>query len=79
MSNLRIGVRGEEAAPGIDDDDSNDFAEGSGLFADTVRKVNQSFRARVNHLTGNSDDMGYQYFTEKVSEYFKYTTMVESG
>ena len=67
LSNLRIGVRGEEAAPGIDDDDSNDFAEGSGLFADTVRKVNQSFRARVNHLTGNSDDMGYQYFTEKVS------------
>lgn len=69
LSNLRIGVRGEEAAPGIDDDDSNDFAEGSGLFADTVRKVNQSFRARVNHLTGNSDDMGYQYFTEKVSTY----------
>ena len=67
LGNLRIGVRGEEAAPGIDDDDSNDFAEGSGLFADTVRKVNQSFRARVNHLTGNSDDMGYQYFTEKVS------------
>ena len=67
LSNLRIGVRGEEAAPGIEDDDSNDFAEGSGLFADTVRKVNQSFRARVNHLTGNSDDMGYQYFTEKVS------------
>lgn len=66
LNNLRIGVRGEEAAPGMDDDDSNDFAEGSGLFADTVRKVNQSFRARVNHLTGNSDDMGYQYFTEKV-------------
>lgn len=67
LNNLRIGVRGEEAAPGIEDDDSNDFAEGSGLFADTVRKVNQSFRARVNHLTGNNDDMGYQYFTEKVS------------
>ncbi len=67
LSNLRIGVRGEEAAPGINDDDSNDFTEGSGLFADTVRKVNQSFRARVNHLTGNSEDMGYQYFTEKVN------------
>lgn len=73
LNNLRIGVRGEEAAPGMDDDDSNDFAEGSGLFADTVRKVNQSFRARVNHLTGNSDDMGYQYFTEKVSIYILYT------
>ena len=67
VSNLKVGIRGEEAAPGMDDDDSNDFTEGSGLFADTVRKVNQSFRARVNHLTGNSDDMGYQYFTEKVS------------
>ena len=67
LNNLRIGVRGEEAAPGIEDDDNNDFADGSGLFADTVRKVNQSFRARVNHLTGNNDDMGYQYFTEKVS------------
>lgn len=62
-------VRGEVAAPGIaGEDGAADFAEGSGLLADTIRKVNTSFMARVNQITGPSDDMGYKYFVEKVRE-----------
>ena len=60
------GVRGEVAAPGLVEEDGSDF-EGSGLLADTIRKVDKSFRARVNHMAGGTDDMGYQYFMEKVS------------
>lgn len=58
-------VRGELAAPGMSNEMS-DFAEGTGLLADTIRKVNTSFLARVNQITGPSDDMGYKYFVEKV-------------
>lgn len=61
-------MRGEAAAPGIGGDDISDFAEGTGLLADTIRKVNTSFLARVNQMTGPSDDMGYKYFEEKVRE-----------
>lgn len=60
-------VRGEIAAPGITSEEINDFAEGTGLLADTIRIVNSSFLARVNQMTGPSDDMGYKYFVEKVS------------
>lgn len=63
-------VRGEAVAQGIVEEDANananDFAEGTGLLADTVRKVNTSFLARVNQMTGSSEDMGYKYFMEKV-------------
>ena len=59
-------VRGEVAARGVGQEDSSDFAEGTGLLADTVRKVNTSFLARVNQITGTSEDMGYKYFMEKV-------------
>ena len=38
--------------------------EGSGLLAETMRKVDRSFRARL--VAGSSDDLGYQYFVEKV-------------
>lgn len=59
-------VRGEVAAPGMASEEMSDFAEGTGLLADTIRKVNASFMARVNQITGPSDDMGYKYFVEKV-------------
>ena len=60
-------VRGEIVAPGITNEEINDFAEGTGLLADTIRIVNSSFLARVNQMTGPSDDMGYKYFVEKVN------------
>ena len=64
-------IRGEVAAPGMSAEEggSGDFAEGSGLLADTIRKVNSSFMARVNQMTGSPDDMGYKYFVEKVSQF----------
>ncbi len=40
---------------------------GSGLLADTIRKVDSSFHARLNQMAGSgSEDIGYQYFMEKV-------------
>ena len=62
-------VRGEIVAPGMSVEESSDFSEGTGLLADTIRKVNTSFMARVNQMTGSSDDMGYKYFVEKVSQF----------
>ena len=61
-------VRGEEAAPGVGGVAmEEDFQEGNGLLADTIRKVNRSFHARLNQMAGGgSEDMGYQYFMEKV-------------
>jgi hypothetical protein len=47
-------------------DKISDFAEGTGLLADTIRKVDASLQARVNQITGHTDDMGYKYFVEKV-------------
>lgn len=41
-----------------------DDVEGTGLLAETMRKVDRSFRARL--VAGPSDDLGYQYFVEKV-------------
>lgn len=60
-------IRGEIVAPGMPAEEVSDFAEGSGLLADTIRKVNASLQARINQMTGHSDDMGYKYFVEKVS------------
>ena len=60
-------IRGEVAAPGMPSEEMSDFTEGSGLLADTIRKVNSSFFVRLNQMTGSSDDMGYKYFVEKVS------------
>ena len=60
-------IRGEAAAPGITSEGISSFAEGTGLLADTIRKVDASFMARVNQITGPTDDMGYKYFVEKVS------------
>ena len=51
---------------GLVEEESPEFAEGSGLLAETVRKVDRSFRARINQMAGGSEDMGYQYFSEKV-------------
>lgn len=42
-----------------------DSIEGTGLLAETMRKVDRSFRAKL--VGGPSDDLGYQYFVEKVS------------
>lgn len=61
-------VRGETAAPGMGGDEIGDFGGGTGLLAETIRKVDTALQARVNHMTGHSDDMGYRYFVEKVSE-----------
>ena len=60
------GVRGGDFAPGILEEETPEFAEGSGLLADTIRKVDRTFRVRLNQMAGGSEDMGYQYFTEKV-------------
>ena len=38
--------------------------EGTGLLAETMRKVDRSFRAKL--LAGSAEDLGYQYFVEKV-------------
>ena len=72
VSGEGVFVRGEEAAPGVSGGalpmETEDFQEGSGLLADTIRKVNRSFHARLNQMAGGvSEDMGYQYFMEKVS------------
>lgn len=40
--------------------------EGSGLFAETRRKVERSFRSRLTQLSSPAEDLGYQYFVEKV-------------
>lgn len=59
-------AREASTAAALEDVCSSDLAEGSGLLADTIRKVDRSFRTRVNQIVGGSEDMGYQYFTEKV-------------
>ena len=51
---------------GLVEEETPEFAEGSGLLAETVQKVDRSFRARINQMAGSSEDMGYQYFSEKV-------------
>lgn len=61
------GVRETSTAATLEDMYNPDLAEGSGLLADTIRKVDRSFRTRVNQIAGASEDMGYQYFTEKVT------------
>ena len=38
--------------------------EGTGLLAETMRKVDRSFRAKL--VAGSCEDLGYQYFVEKV-------------
>ena len=44
--------------------DSGECVEGTGLLAETMRKVDRSFRARL--VAGATEDLGYQYFVEKV-------------
>ena len=51
----REGGEGEGEVEGV---------EGTGLLADTIKKVDRSFRARL--VAGSSEDLGYQYFVEKV-------------
>lgn len=53
------GMGAKEGGEGEGDD-----VEGTGLLAETMRKVDRSFRARL--VAGPSDDLGYQYFVEKV-------------
>ena len=45
---------------------------GEGLLADTIRNVDTSYGSRLDGLIGRKDDMGYQYFSEKVLGLFKY-------
>lgn len=54
---------GAGAREGAGEGDSNEV-EGTGLLAETMRKVDRSVRARL--VAGPSDDLGYQYFVEKV-------------
>ena len=37
-----------------------------GLLGDTMRVVDQSLHSRLDAIVGPTDDMGFQYFTEKV-------------
>ena len=54
---LAMGREGGEGGEGV---------EGTGLLAETMRKVDRSFRAKL--LAGSAEDLGYQYFVEKVRE-----------
>ena len=42
-------------------------SNGNGLLADTIRQVDRTFKARMDLLTGQPGDLGFKYFTEKVS------------
>ena len=57
-------VRGEEGEG--DGEGEGEVVEGSGLFAETRRKVERSFRSRLTQLSSPAEDLGYQYFVEKV-------------
>ena len=67
-ASMAADMRVEEAAQkmGAVANEIDIFQEGTGLLADTLRKVNSSFHARLNQMSGGSEDMGYQYFMEKV-------------
>ena len=52
---------------GDGEEQDEDMAEGSGLLADTIRQVDRTFKARMDLLTGQPGDLGFKYFTEKVS------------
>ena len=43
------------------------MVEGNGLLADAIRQVDRTFKAWVDLLTGQPGDLGFKYFTEKVS------------
>ena len=58
MGGKEGGGGGEGEGEGID---------GTGLLAETMRKVDRSFRSRL--VAGPSEDLGYQYFVEKVRLY----------
>ncbi len=63
-SSLAAAIEGAQNPGGSEVDVSQG---GSGLLADTIRKVDNSFYARLNQMAGSgSEDMGYQYFMEKV-------------
>ena len=74
-TSIAADTRMEEAAQrmGAVANEMDIFQEGTGLLADTIRKVNSSFHARLNQMAGGSEDMGYQYFMEKVRECIPFT------
>ena len=39
---------------------------GGGLLSETIKKVDRAFKSRLTQLSGPGDDLGYQYFVEKV-------------
>ena len=64
----------EKAAPpaGVQQEEEGEgqgemMVEGNGLLADTIRQVDRTFKARMDLLTGQPGDLGFKYFTEKVS------------
>lgn len=61
------GSSSDGAAPYRQDDDSQ-LELGEGLMADTVRCVDRSFQTRLDSMASSgSDDLGYKYFSDKVS------------
>ncbi|CAI8032310.1 Protein kinase C-binding protein 1 [Geodia barretti] len=62
---LAMGREGGEGGEGV---------EGTGLLAETMRKVDRSFRAKL--LAGSAEDLGYQYFVEKLMSSIK-TVLIE--
>lgn len=59
-------LSGGSPATGREAAEAGDGVEGTGLLAETMRKVDRSFRAKL--LAGSAEDLGYQYFVEKVRE-----------
>ena len=59
-------VREESTAQGIGNAETSNFVEGRGLIESAMHKVTTSFLSRLDHFGGSSEDMGYNYFMEKV-------------
>ena len=59
-------ARREEEGEGGVGEDGEAVIEGSGLLAETMTKVDRSFRSRLMQLSSSAEDLGYQYFVEKV-------------
>lgn len=54
---------------GMQEMDDQPLEVGEGLLADTIRCVDRTFQTRLDTLAGSRDDLGYQYFSEKVRMY----------
>jgi hypothetical protein len=54
----------------------DDYPYGEGLLANTIKTIDQSYIARLDGMLGSHNDMGYQYFSEKLMSSIK-TVVIE--